>query len=52
MQSTIWMTQRPMLGRLNGLRRKSIRTDSTTPHNRGLHIIGGMRCTAYCGVRG
>ena len=51
MRSTIWMSQRPMLGRLNGLRRRSIRTGSTTPHNRGLHIIGGMRCTAYGRVR-
>jgi len=33
------MSQHPMLGRLNGLRRKSIRTGSTTPHNRGLHIM-------------
>ena len=39
MRSTIWMSQRPMLGRLNGLRRRSIRTGSTTPHNRGLHIM-------------
>ena len=37
------MSQRPMPGRLNGPCRKSIRTGSTTPHNRGLHIIS-KRC--------
>ena len=39
MRSTISMSPCPMLGRINGLRRRSIRTGSTTPHNRGLHII-------------
>ena len=40
MRSTVSMSQRPMLGRINGLRRRSIQTGSTTPHNRRLHITG------------
>jgi len=56
MRSTIWMSQRPMPGRLNGLRRRSIRTGSTTPHNRGLHIIGDAgeygQHHAACGAGG
>ncbi len=41
MRSTIWMSQRPMMGGLNGLRRRSIQSDSITLHSRRLHIIGG-----------
>lgn len=39
MRRTIGMFHRPMLGGLKGLGRKSIRTGSTTPHNRGLRIM-------------